>query len=575
MEAAGWSGRRVHMCTLMALLLADPLGAQADEAIACDGLPVQAVVVETNRPEFRGMLAWWRKFARAAGLHHETTSPALVRRYVSLVPGRPCTEFRRRESERILRAQPFLADATVRTSRVGDSVRVNVTTVDEVPVLGGTRLRGATPQALSVGTINLLGWGMHTEGRWSQQRGLRQGAGGVFTHPQLFGRPYLLALEGERLPLGEYFTGAVSHAFLTDLQRIAWHAGYSMSKDFARLWRQDGVQLFQPLDRAMWSVGGVLRFGLPRKLGLVGGVILGERLAPSNQWLVEDTATGQLVPTLDTAGVREYSVYDAINVAGVIGVRSLSFTRMQGLDALVAEQDVATGSQVATILGWRPGAEAFLQNAFASLDAYVGGRSERHFVAGRAEVQSRFDLEGSDWNQLVIAGRIAWYFKPRPLWTSELSVEGAGAWRTIIPLQFELGDRRGGVRGYASAHEPGGQRLLARLEHRFDVARWRKDRAAFGVGAFVDAGRMWAGDVPFGANTPIRVAVGTALLAAVPAQSQRTMRAELALPLDHSEGARPEVRFAVRVPAQGFWFDPPGVQWARLSRIPEQIFRWP
>ena len=44
---------------------------------------------------------------------HVTTKPELIRRFLLLDEGRPCSELRRAESERILRAQPFLADASV------------------------------------------------------------------------------------------------------------------------------------------------------------------------------------------------------------------------------------------------------------------------------------------------------------------------------------------------------------------------------------------------------------------------------------------------------------------------------
>src|SRR5688572_28289866 len=81
----------------------------ADGTFPCDGLSAQALDVETTHPEFRGALGWWRKLARSVELHHQTTAQGLVRRFVTLDPGLRCTEFRRSESERILRAQPFLA----------------------------------------------------------------------------------------------------------------------------------------------------------------------------------------------------------------------------------------------------------------------------------------------------------------------------------------------------------------------------------------------------------------------------------------------------------------------------------
>src|SRR5688500_6058425 len=38
--------------------------------LQCEGLNVTEIDIDANRPEFRGALAWWRKFARGLGLHH-------------------------------------------------------------------------------------------------------------------------------------------------------------------------------------------------------------------------------------------------------------------------------------------------------------------------------------------------------------------------------------------------------------------------------------------------------------------------------------------------------------------------
>jgi hypothetical protein len=552
-----------------------PLWAQADTTTACDGRSVQVVDVEPGRPSFHGALGLWRKAARALGLHHQTTAAGLVRRFVSLDPGMNCTEFRRSESERILRAQPFLADATVTTIRTGDSIRVNVTTVDEVPVIVGARVRGSSIQAFNLGSLNLLGAGLHVEGRWEEGRTYRDGFGGKVAHQQLFGRPYSLVVDGQRHPIGEYFTGSVMHPFYTDLQRIAWHAGYSISKDVARLRRPDRTELLQPLDRWMWNVGGVLRFGPPHKLGLIGGMVLGERAVPRHEFALVDSLTGGSQPTSDTAGVRRYSPYDVTNVAGILGIRALTYTRRRGLDALAAEQDVATGAQVGATFGFAPSAEVPLRESFGFLDAYVGQSWRRHFVAMRTEVESRLDLTRREARHVIASGRAAWYMQPRTHWVSELSVEAAGGWKTILPFQLDLGDTRSGVRGYARSLEPGAQRVVARLEQRVDLARIRDTRAAVGAAGFIDAGRTWAGDVPFGVATPIRASAGAAILAAVPARSRRTLRAEVAIPFTTGQGARPELRFTVREPTRGFWLEPARLTWARLSGVPERVFQWP
>jgi hypothetical protein len=551
------------------------LGQQPDTTAACEGQPVRTVEVDTERPSFDGALGLWRKAARAIGLHHQTTSPGLVRRFVSLDPGMRCTEFRRSESERILRAQPFLADATVRTRRSGDSVHVSVSTVDEVPVIVGARLRGATIQAVNLGTMNLLGAGLHVEGKWEEGRTYRDGFGGKIAHHQLLGRPYSVILDAERRPIGEHFTGSVLHPFYTDLQQIAWHAGYSTTKDVARLRRPDRTELLQPMDRWMWNVGGVVRFGPPHKLWLIGGMVLGERVVPQNEFALVDSLTGGSQPTTDTAGVRRYAPYDAENVAGVLGIRALKYQRRRGLDALAAEQDVATGAQVGVTLGFDPWARVPLQGSYGFLDAYAGQMWKQHLIAMRTEVETRVDLTQSEFRHVIASGRAAWYAQPSSRWVSELSVEAAGGWRTILPFQLELGDSRTGVRGYARSLEPGAQRVVVRLEQRFDLARFRDTRAAVGAAVFSDAGRTWAGDIPFGVATPIRASAGAALLAAVPARSQRTVRAEVAFPFSTERGVRPELRFSVREPTRGFWLEPARLTWARLSAVPERVFQWP
>jgi hypothetical protein len=576
MRCRGSGVRRFVAVTAVALAaVSQPAHGQlADTTMSCDGRAVGSVTVETSRPQFRGPAAWWRKLARAVGLHHETTSEGLVRRFVSLDPGMVCTEFRRGESERVLRAQPYLADANVVTTRVGDSIHVNVRTVDEVPVVAAARLRGLSPQALSFGTMNFAGAGLHVEGRWENGRALRQGFGGKLSHQQLLGRPYAVVIEGQRRPLGETYATSLSHPFITDLQRIAWHAGHVVSKDFVSLRRPDRSQLVQPVDRSIWNVGGVVRIGPPRRLGLIGGMVLGERVVPHHRFAVV-ASSGRRITTTDTPRVPRYEIFEATNVAGLLGLRALTFSRMRGLDALVAEQDVATGTQVAATAGLRPFFDRPFRNAFTAVDVYVAGRSRRSFVASRVEAESRVDLERRDWRHLVASGRAAWYFRGTPRWVSELSVEGGGAWRPLMPLQLELGDRRTGVRGYARSYEAGGQRLLARIEQRIDFGRYQGTRAAFGAAAFADAGRIWRGEAPFGVTSPVRTSAGVALLAAMPARSQRTIRAEIAFPVAHASAARPELRFVIREPARGFWFEPPQLRWARLSSVPKQVFSWP
>src|SRR4029078_9771625 len=78
--------------------------------------------------------------ARIARSIHATTRPDVIRRFLLLREGERCNELRRAESERILRAPPFLADASVVAVPNADgSVDLVVRTADEIAlVLGGS-----------------------------------------------------------------------------------------------------------------------------------------------------------------------------------------------------------------------------------------------------------------------------------------------------------------------------------------------------------------------------------------------------------------------------------------------------
>ncbi|HYD54249.1 MAG TPA: hypothetical protein VEA99_16560, partial [Gemmatimonadaceae bacterium] len=320
-----------------------------DSAAGCDGTQVREVRVDTQRPEFRGTLARWRRIARALGLHHTTTREEIVRRFVTLDPDRPCTEFRRAESERILRTQPYLASATVRTRPHDDGgTLVDVQTVDESAAIIGGHLRRGRLAGVSLGNENLFGLGVRLEAEVEQGFAYRDGMGLSFTHHQLFGKPYTLTLEGRRRPVGEEWRAEAGHAFLTDLQRIAWHAGIRGRHDYLGLRRLERDETTLPVRHRRFDVGGVLRFGPPGRLGLLGGIVTGERVRPEAAVIVTDS--GFVRPPADGAALA-YRPFDATRVNVVAGVRALRFRTARGLDALTAEQDIARGLQVGLIAG--------------------------------------------------------------------------------------------------------------------------------------------------------------------------------------------------------------------------------
>jgi len=96
-----------------------------------------------------------------------------------------------------------------------------------------------------------------------------------------------------------------------------------------------------------------------------------------------------------------------------------------------------------------------------------------------------------------------------------------------------------------------------------------------GVGFFADAGRLWAGDVPFGASTPVRTSIGVSILASVPPRSARLWRFDVALPVNSGGARHLELRIVSTDRTSFFWREPDDVLIARERTVPSSIFNWP
>src|SRR5882762_1671467 len=99
--------------------------------VACAGQPINDIVIYADAPTVAN-LARWPRLAAFARAMHATTRTELIRRFLLLDRGEPCNELRRAESERILRAQPFLAEAEAFVvASEGGGVDLEVRTSDE------------------------------------------------------------------------------------------------------------------------------------------------------------------------------------------------------------------------------------------------------------------------------------------------------------------------------------------------------------------------------------------------------------------------------------------------------------
>jgi hypothetical protein len=561
-----------------ALTAGEASGARAQVAGApagsrCDGLMVSRIDIQAERPPFTGQSSRWRHVARAVGLHHATTRDGVIEAFLALNVGEPCTEIRRAESERVLRAQPFLADATVRTAPDGEGgVVVTVRTVDEIPVLVNARFSGLSARAFSLGNENVGGLGLLLQGNIERGFAYRTAYGVRLVEYAAFARPYVASVEAERYTIGHRVNTSLEHPFYTDLQHVGWHLGYLSSYEYPGIRRpaRDALALGVRQDR--WEASTISRVFGTTTVGLIGVAASGVRLTPEARGVVV-TDTG-LVRDTGTTLLNRYVPFKTGRVGVLSGVRRVAFRTLRGIDGLTAPQDIANG--VFTGLYVAKGLPSFGENdLFLSGVAYAGAGGAMAYLGTLAQVEGRRAPGAGRWDSVIGSGRSALYLGRGPGWVFITEDQFSGGVRPLLPLQLALGDLQGGILGYHNSALAGAYRNVARAEVRWSGAALVRG-ADVGFSTFSQVGSVWAGDAPYG-RTATRMSVGISLLAAYPTGSKRLYRADVGFPLTRGGegGGKIEVRFSSEDRTQIFWREPDDVTRARTGAVPTSLFAFP
>ena len=567
-------------CLILLLAAASATNAQAQRLsglpVACKGERISRIDIEANPPFRITGTNILQRVGRFAAKQHVTTREAVIRRYLALQVGDRCTELRRAESERILRVQPFLADASVLAYADGNGgVALSVSTVDEVSIIVGAGIGGGSPAIHSflLGEDNLLGSAVHAEAGWKKGARFRDIYAGKFIDYQFLGRPYQFLIEGGRRELGSDWRTEASHPFLTDLQRLSWRTTAGNLNTYFYFRRPGADAAAIRLQRSYSDIGGVVRIGPPLgKLALVGGSVSFEDEKPANSPILVTDAG--LIPDTSTALINRYTTHQTARLNALWGLRDIHFVRVSGFDALEGVQDLRTGMQVATLLG--KGVSILRgkeRDWIGSTDLYLGMASPITYLAFEIAGEARRDPAGG-WDGILTHGRGAFYMKPFNRQTVITDVKWSGGWKQRIPFQLTFGDRDGGMRGFRSADVGGARRIVGHIEDRYLIGRY-KDFATFATAPFFEAGKLWAGDSPFGVTTPLYASAGISVLAASPPQSRRTFRADLAFPVRGPRGHGWEARLTVIDWTRTFRVEPRDIFNNRERSIPSSVFNWP
>jgi hypothetical protein len=531
---------------------------------------VSRIEITSGRPLFEGTMGRWRNVARAIGLHHTTTHERVIAAFVALHVGDECTDLRRTESERVLRAQPFLASASVKTVPDGPGqVAVLVETRDEAPLLLNARFHGIRPEAFSLGNGNIGGEALLAEARMERGYNYRTAVGGRLTDYATFGRPYVGTIEGERQTIGYWFDSRLEHPFFTDLQRVAWHLELGTGHGYPGIIRpaRDALALGVREDR--WDASTVTRLFGTKTVLLVGAGFSGLRIVPDTIGTVI-TDTGAVIDT-GTVLHNRYTPFRAGRLGVLGGVRRLAYRTVRGFDALTAQQDVAGGLAGGVFVGH--GLSALGETDFFLSGAAYGGKATEHtLLAAMTAVEGRRPVGQRAWDSIIGSGRAAYYMGGGPGFMFTTDDEYSLGVRPRLPMQLWLGDWRGGIIGYHNSTIAGARRNVVRTELRWSGASLVRG-ADVGFAALGQLGTMWAGDAPYGVNAT-RTSIGFSVLAAYPTGSKRLYRADIGFPLRRGQagGGGIEVRFTSEDRTQTFWREPDDVQRSRTGSAPSALF---
>lgn len=476
------------------------------------------------------------------------------------------------ESERLLRARPYLRNARLTTTPAPGGTDVNVETKDDWALRVAVRIepggdRGPL-KSFRVIDENLFGLGLHGQVRYNNL-GRKPGADLDLLYHQFLGHHQAEFLFGNS-SVGWVASETVLRPFESEFDRRAWRESLRYLKEPFPLVSPALGTVVQPAVSQGADVGAALRFGEPGRLTILGAVLSWERR------YVEGTPLAPRPEDDSLAAVSlsgRYTERRRIRVHVLIGTRNLRFTRRSGLDAVNAPEDVREGVETGLVLGKSLGGGGGLQHdVFTAAEIFYGsalGGGMLVFARGKAE--GRYLTDQREWDNVIAAGDLLLYDPVGDRGTVVLGLSGATGSNTSVPFQLQLAGTNG-IRGYGLSGLPVARRVVVQGEHRYFVGT-AFGTVDVGTAAFVDLGRGWAGDAPFGENTGLKAAVGGGLRLAIPSGSRVAYRLDVAVPLSGGSGV--ELRLGLR---QAFGFqrgEPEDVTRSREQVSSVTVFNFP
>jgi outer membrane protein assembly factor BamA len=478
-----------------------------------------------------------RLLFRLADRLHRTTRPQVIERQLLLKRGDRYTPEALQESERILRANPYLYDAQVRAVPAGDGVvDIEVVTRDVWTLQGGisfNRAGGKNTSSIHLEDYNFLGTGkeitlLHISDVDRDSDVFR------YRDPNLRGSHGRLELSWADNSDGGRERFELERPFYSLDTR--WATGLRTMRDerveplyeFARVVNRfrhetDFAEVYAGLSPGL-ADRSTHRFKL-------GYTFDRERF----------DAEGGTDSTTVIPPDRELS-YPWIGFEYVQD----GFVTERGLDRLQRAQDLNLGKQFHARLGWStPALGGDITRLLFETGATTGWRpSPRQLLLAAAQGSTR--TRSGQAENLRVGGSLRYYARNFRENVFYAAAEGEFGRRLDPETQILLGGDNG-LRGYPLRLQSGDRRFLVTLEQRFFSDRELFHLVHLGAAVFFDAGRAWYDKIPdryfFPTERPVLKDVGLGLRIGSSRSSKASMiHLDLAYPLD---GDRKKVQWLV------------------------------
>lgn len=502
-----------------------------------------------------------RRFSWALGLAnslHIRTRADYLERQMLLEEGECYDPEALEASVRYLRELDFIARVQAEPRQVADSTwAIDVQTWDEwstsasvyFDVEGELQIQG-----FYVTEVNALGRGLRLSFRHRAFRE-RNDNSVTLASTRFLGSATQASVAAGTTRTGRYFRQDFTHPLQSETSRLYFltHLQLEDREQSYLTGDEDGVShVLLPLNEKAVSLVLKRRSGVPGALTLFGGELQVLRRTldgPVRQVIAYDFRGARAAPDSIAARLRPQESPDSwIRLGATVGLRRIRFTSGKGLDLVSGVQNVALGSELTLTVGRTLGTwGSSSTDTYGSLDGFVSGAAGALLANTSLHAEGRFldfrKADASRWRDLRLSGRSLLYVQPgaAPAQAFVLGARFNFRDNTDQPYQVALGGEQG-VRAYREDQVPTASTFVAFAEERINLP-WFHPAVDLGLTAFVDHGRGWADDIPFGQNTGWRTAVGGGIRLGFPAGSGSVTRVEVAWPVGNgAQGRGPVIR---------------------------------